>query len=155
MAVKGLISDDFLKDFETLLGYSLPNGLVINSVLGWLHAASDKLERDTFIKIMTESFTEDEIDEAKVILVEIIHRKKAEERVKNDQELNNWIKGRNNPGKKKRQIDDIVNIFSRLDGYASIPEFLMSASFVKRAPRLDDPDDNVESVSHKVKCLNL
>ena len=58
-----------------------------------------------------------------------------------------------NPEKKKKQVDDIVKIFAKLDAYDSIPEFLMSAGFVKRTPKLDDPDDNVESVSHKIKML--
>ena len=153
MTVKGLIHEDFLKDFESLLGYALPNGVVINGVLGWLHAANDKLERETYVKIMMDSFTEDEIEEAKTILVEVVHKKNNVAQIRDDKDLAAWIKGRKNPEKKKRQIEDIVNIFARLDGYASVPEFLMSAGFVKRAPKLDDPDDNVESVSHKVKML--
>jgi hypothetical protein len=47
MAVKGLIDSNFMPDFEELLGHPLPNGLVVNGVLGWLHAANDKMERDT------------------------------------------------------------------------------------------------------------
>ena len=84
---------------------------------------------------------------------ELLHKKNNVEKIRNDKDLATWIKGRKNPEKKKRQVDDIVNIFARLDGYDCIPEFLRSAGFVKRAPRLDDPDDNVESVSHKVKML--
>ena len=75
MTVKGLVSEDFVGDFESLLGHLLPNGLVVNGVLGWLHAANDKLERETFVKIMMDSFTDDEMDEAKTILVEIVHKK--------------------------------------------------------------------------------
>ena len=105
MAVKGLFNDEFMKDFENLLGYPLPNGLVVNGVLGWLHAASDKLERETFIKIMSDSFTDDDVDVSKKILVEIVLRQQ-DERVKKDKELAIWVKGRNNPCKKERQIDD-------------------------------------------------
>ena len=32
-------------------------------------------------------------------------------------------------------------------------KFLMTSGFVKRAPELHDPEDNVENVSHKVKML--
>ena len=153
MAVKGLVSEEFVKDFESLVGHALPNGVVVNGVLGWLFAADDKLERGTYVKIMMDSFMEEEVEQAKVILVELVQKKMNVEKIRNDKELAAWVKGRANPEKKRKQIDDIVNIFERLDAYDCIPEFLMSAAFVKRAPKLDDPDDNVESVSHKVKML--
>ena len=81
-------------------------------------------------------------------------RNSTAENVKNDKDLiDTWIKGRNQPNKKGKQIDDIINIFARLDGYALQPGYLMTSGFVKRAPELNDPDDNVENVSHKVKML--
>ena len=153
MAVKGLIDGNFLPDFEQLLGHPLPNGLVVNGVPGWLHAANDKMERETYVKIMSQSFTIIEIDEAKNILVEIVHHKIVIEKVKNDKDLEIWTKGRNEPNKKDKIIGDIINIFARLDGYDMLPGFLMTSGFVKRAPELHDPDDNVENVSHKVKML--
>ena len=73
--------------------------------------------------------------------------------MKDDKDLKIWTSGRNQPKKTEKQIDDIMNIFARLDGHGLVPEFLMSSKFVKRAPKLDDPDDNVENVSHKVKML--
>ena len=109
-------------------------------MLGWLYAADDKLERGTYVKIMM-----DEVEQAKVILVELVHKKNNIEKIRNDKDLVTWVKGRMNPEKKKKQVDDIVKIFAKLDAYDSIPEFLMSAGFVKRTPKLDDPDDNVES----------
>ena len=153
MAVKGLISDHFIKDFEHFIGHPLPNGLVVNGVLGWLHAASDSMDMNTYVKIMKQSFTDIEIDDAKKLLVEIVLRNRSQENVKNDKDLEKWIKGRNQPDKKEKQIDDIINIFARVDGYGMQPEFLMTSGFVKRAPELIDPEDNVENVSHKVKML--
>ena len=153
MAVKGLFSETFLPDFEALLGYPLPNGLVVSGVLGWLHAANDSMDRNAYVKIMGESFTDEEIDDAKKILVEIVMRQKEKDVIKSDKDLLQWVKGRNQPEKKKKQTEDIVNIFTRLDGYGLNPEFLMTSRFVKRAPELSDPDDNVENVSHKVKML--
>ena len=153
MAVKGLISDTYLPDFENFLGYALPNGLVVNGVLGWLHAANDKLERITYLKIMSESFLDEEIDDAKKNLVEIVVRNAEHGNVKQDKDLAVWIKGCKGTEKKHKQIDDIMNIFARLDGYNLVPEFLMSSKFVKRAPELTDPEDNVENVSHKVNIF--
>ena len=63
------------------------------------------------------------------------------ENVKNDKQLDGWIKGRNAPDRKKKVVDNVVDIFSRMDGYGIVPKFLMSANFVKRAPKLDDPDE--------------
>ena len=153
MAVKGLISDAFIKDFENLLGYSLANGLVINGVLGWLHAAHDKLEQESLIKTMKESFMQDDIDEAKKLLVEIVTRNADNKKIKDDKELTKWTSGRKDPGKREKQIDDIINKFSRLDAYNLVPEFLMSSKFVKRAPVLVDSADDMSSVSYKVKML--
>ena len=56
--------------------------------------------------------------------------------------------------KRKKQVNDIVNIFKKLDDYDCVPEVLMSAAFVKKAPRLIDPKDDMEDVSHKVKMFN-
>ena len=102
---------------------------------------------------MSQSFTIIEIEEAKNILVEIVVRKMMIEKVKNDKDLEIWTKGRNEPNKKDKIISDIINIFARLDGYDMLPGFLMTSGFVKRAPELHDPEDNVENVSHKVKML--
>ena len=66
--------------------------------------------------------TADEIDSAKKILVELVMENNYKEKVKDDKELVQWIKGRNNPEKKTKQIDDIINIFARLDGYGLNPE---------------------------------
>ena len=129
MAVKGLFSETFLPDFEALLGYPLPNGLVVSGVLGWLHAANDSMDRNAYVKIMTESFTDEEIDDAKKILVEVVMRQKEKDVVKNDKDLSQWVKGRNQPEKKKKQTEDIINIFARLDGYGLNPEFLMTSRF--------------------------
>ena len=53
MSIKGIFSDEYVKDFENLLGHELPNGVVMDGVLGWLYAA-DKLDKDTKIKVMME-----------------------------------------------------------------------------------------------------
>ena len=66
--------------------------------------------------------TADEIDSAKMISVELVMENNYKEKVKDDKELVQWIKGRNNPDKKKKQIDDIINIFARPDGYGLNPE---------------------------------
>ena len=66
--------------------------------------------------------TADEIDSAKIISVELVMENNYKEKVKDDKELVQWIKGRNNPEKKTKQIDDIINIFARLDGYGLNPE---------------------------------
>ena len=147
------VQDAVLPDFVNILGHPLPNGLVVSGVLGWLHAAHDTMEKTTYGKIMENSFTDEEIDEAKKILVDIVKKTSDKENVRNDKDLNSWIKGRNQPDKKKKQLDDIINIFARLDGYGLNPEFMMTSKFMKRAPELSDPDDNVENVSHKVKML--
>ena len=49
-------------------------------------------------------------------------KKSDKENVRNDKDLNSWIKERNQPDKKKKQLDDIINIFARLDGYGLNPE---------------------------------
>ena len=49
------------------------------------------------------------------------------ENVKNDKQLDGWIKGRNAPDRKKKMVDNVVDIFSRMDGYRIVPKFLMSA----------------------------
>ena len=126
MAVKGLFSDTFIPDFEALLGHPLPNGVVVSGVLGWLHAANDTMERHTYAKIMDDSFTDDEVDGAKKIMIEIVLKNKEKEKVTSDRDLVQWVKGRNQPEKKKKQLDDILNIFARLDGYGLNPEFLMT-----------------------------
>jgi hypothetical protein len=102
---------------------------------------------------MRQSFTIAEIEEAKNILVQIVVRNMAIDKVKNDKDLDTWTKGRNEPNKKDKQISNIIDIFARLDGYDMLPGFLMTSGFVKRAPELHDPEDNVENVSHKVKML--
>ena len=84
MSVKGLISDAFIPDFELLLGQPLPNGLVVNGVLGWLSAANDSMNRNTYVKVMTESFMDEEVEDAKKILVEIVVKNGNNEKVKND-----------------------------------------------------------------------
>ena len=104
MAVKGLISDTFMPDFEILLGHPLPNGLVVSGVLGWLHAANDSMNRNTYVKIMSDSFTDDEIDEAKKILVEIVLKNNGKENVKNNKDLVQWIKGRKNQIRRKSSL---------------------------------------------------
>ena len=103
MAVKGLISDNFIQDFEFLLGKALPNGLVADGVIGWLYAADDKLDRNTYVQVMKDSFSELEIEQAKTILVEVVLKRHSDDRIRADKELANWIKGRNNPEKKNNR----------------------------------------------------
>ena len=74
---------------------------------------------------MMESFMENDIENAKKKLVDYVNKIKDNEKVKNDKELAKWIKGRQMPDKKEKQIDDILNIFARLDGYALMPEILV------------------------------
>ena len=38
----------------------------------------------------------------------------VDQRVKQDKDLEKWIKGRNNPDKRDKQIDDLININAKL-----------------------------------------
>ena len=64
-----------------------------------------------------DSFFDEQVDQAKTILVEIVVRNSQNDKVASDKELQSWLKVRNNPDKKKKQVDDIVNIFKKLDEY--------------------------------------
>ena len=80
-----------MKDFESLLGNDLPNGVVIDGVLCWLSAAYDKLDRDTKSRIMIESFNEEDIEQTKVLMVELVHRKQEYKKIVIRKGTSSWI----------------------------------------------------------------
>ena len=133
-------NEHLVKHLEKVCVIKVANGVIIDGVLVWLNAAK-------------ESFPDDDIDKAKKHLVEIVAVNKDHEKVKADKDLTKWLKGKNMPEKKDKQIDDIINLRRRLDGYALVPVTLMTSKLVKRLPDTKNSEENPENISQKVKML--
>ena len=61
------------KMIESMTGLAMPNGFVINAVLGWLDASDDTMNKVDMVRIMSRSFTELEIDVAKKVYMDLVN----------------------------------------------------------------------------------
>ena len=65
------IGQDAFKVIEKMSGITLPNGFVINGVLGWLDACDDSMTKVDLIRIMSRTYSESEIEAAKNIFLRL------------------------------------------------------------------------------------
>ena len=142
------ITSDMKKHLQEIIGKTLPNGVIINHVIGWLDAA---VARDDLIQTMKRSYADDEITEAKEILKDLI--KMNHEIYKVDKSLDKLMTGKREPNKKDKEAGDVVDLMCKLNDRGKLPTILLLSTDLVRNPMLQNVDDNVEHVSHKVKML--
>ena len=145
------ITSEMKKQLQELIGKSLPNGVIINHVIGWLDAADDKLARDDLIRLMKRTYTVEEISEGKELLKDAI--KQNHQVFSPDKSIDKLITGKREPEKKEKEAADVVDLMCKLNDQGKIPNIPILSTDLVRNPLLQNMDDNVENVSHKVKML--
>ena len=143
-----MASEEVRKNLQELIGKSVPNGVIINGVLGWVHAASGSLSRNQIKRVLASNYNKPDLDEAKKLLVETV-----KEALKNEKDMSKALGGRQDPGKKEKICNDIVDILAKLDEKNITPVIILTSGDLKVAPPLGDPEENMEHVAAKVKVL--
>ena len=151
VATSMVLKEETRKLLQQVILTAIPNGVVISHVLGWLDAADDSLHKVDLVRLMKRSFTDIDISDAKEMLKNIV--KENIDSMKNDKDVEKLMKGHRHPEKKEKDIEDIIDLNAKLDGLNLLPTFLLVSSDMKRIPELQNPEDNIENVSHKVKML--
>ena len=149
--VSMVLNNEMKRQLQEIIGKAMPNGVVINHVLGWLDAADDNLARDDLIRLMKRSYTGEEIVEAKEILKDLV--KQNHEIYKTDKSIDKLMTGKREPEKKDKDAADVVDLMCKLNDQGKLPTILIVSTDMVRNPMLQNVDDNVEHVSHKVKML--
>ena len=54
--------------------------------------------------------------------------------LKNDKDVEKWMKGHRQPEKKERDIKDIIDLNAKLDALGLLPTFLIVSSDMKKNP---------------------
>ena len=54
--------------------------------------------------------------------------------LKNDKDVEKWMKGHRQPEKKERDIEDIIDLNAKLDALGLLPTFLIVSSDMKKNP---------------------
>ena len=146
------LNSEAKKQLRDIIGNTLPNGVIINHVIGWLDAADDNLTKVDLVRIMCRSYSDEEISEAREVMKDLIKLNK--ETFKDDRDLDKLMGNRKQPEKRERESSDIVDFMSKLDEKNKLPTILVFSQDLKRNPEsLQNPEDSIEHVSHKVKML--
>ena len=117
------LNSEAKKQLRDIIGNTLPNGVIINHVIGWLDAADDNLSKVDLVRIMCKSYSDEEISEAREVMKDLIKLNK--ETYKDDKDLDKLMGNRKQPEKRERESLDIVDFMRKLDEKSKLPTILV------------------------------